>query len=221
MTEKRYESDLTRKEKRQLEWEKIKNMSWKDRIAHIWAYYKPHMAVGLGIILVLCIIGQVIYRSQFETVFFAAILNAGMGDGEALAQDFKSYLGDDDKYHEVTVDSSMYFSGDEQSDYTSVMKITTLVGANEIDAIVATKDQFEKYREMNAFIPMDELLTEEQKSAYEDDLSEYGLHISSSSKLEEFGMTPGDDAYLAVFAYTEHIENAKSFITYIYEGGES
>lgn len=221
MTEKRYESDLTAKEKRQLEWEKIKSMSWKDRISHIWAYYKPHMAVGLMIILALSVIGQSIYRSQFETVLSVAILNAGAGDVEAMAGDLKNYLGDEDKYHEISIDTSMFFTGDEQSDYTSVMKITTLVGAQEIDVLLATEDQFEKYKEMDAFLPMDELLTEEQKSAYGDRVSDYGIRIESSSKLDEFGVTPGEDVYLAVLVYTEHVDYAKSFITYICEGGES
>lgn len=221
MTEKRYESDLTAKEKRQLEWEKIKSMSWKDRISHIWAYYKPHMAVGLMIILALSVIGQSIYRSQFETVLSVAILNAGAGDVEAMAEDLKNYLGDEDKYHEISIDTSMFFTGDEQSDYTSVMKITTLVGAQEIDVILATEDQFEKYKEMDAFLPMDELLTEEQKSAYGDRVSDYGIRVESSSKLDEFGVTPGEDVYLAVLVYTEHVDYAKSFITYICEGGES
>lgn len=221
MAEKRYESDLTRKEKRQLEWEKIKSMTWKGRISHIWAYYKPHMAVGIAIILVLCVIGQMIYRSQFDTVFYATILNGGAGDSGAMAEDFKEYIGDNDKYHEITIDSSMFFSGDDGQDYTSVMKFTTLIGAREIDAVIATKEQFDKYMELDAFIPMDELLTEEQIEMYGDDVGEYAIHIRSSEKLEEFGITTGDDAYLAVFVYTEQIDNAKSFIKYICEGGES
>ena len=75
--------------------------------------------------------------------------------------------------------------------------------------------------ELDAFIPMDELLTEEQIEMYGDDVGEYAIHVRSSEKLEEFGMTPGEDAYLAVFVYTEQIDNAKSFIKYICEGGES
>lgn len=221
MTGKRYESDLTPKEKRQLEWEKIKNMSWKDRISHIWAYYKPHMAIGLAIILVLVVIGQSVYRSRFDTILFVAILNAGAGDSVAMGEDFKNYLGDEDKYHEISIDSSMYFTGDEANDYTSLMKFTTLVGAQELDAVIATEDQYEKYRDMDAFLSTDELFTEEEKSAYGDRVSDYGLRVTGSSKLEEFGLTSGEEAYLAVFVYSEHVDYAKSFITYICEGGES
>lgn len=221
MTEKRYESDLTRKEKRQLELEKIKSMSWKDRLSHIWAYYKPHMAVLLLVILACSMIGQMIYRAQFETVFSAAVLNGIMGDSEMMAEDFKSYLGDQDKYHEIMIDSSMYFSGDDSADYTAVMKLTTLIGAGEIEVMIAPESQFEKYQTMDAFIPMKDLLTEEQIETYGEDVSEYGLYVGDSETLKQFGMNTSEGGWLGVMVNAEHMENVKAFITYIYEGGKS
>lgn len=220
MTEKRYESDLTPKEKRQKEWEKIKSMSWKDRFSHIWAYYKPHMVITLALLMLLGLIGQMIYRAQFDTVFSAAVINAVMGDSDLMEADFKEYLGDEDKYHEIMLDSSMYLTGDVQADYNTTMKLSTMIGAHEIEVMIAPKSEFEKYKEMEAYMPLKELLTKEQIEAYGDDLSEYGLHVGGSSKLEEFGMAAGDDAYLAVFMYAKNIDNVKSFITYIYEGGK-
>ncbi|NCB93660.1 MAG: hypothetical protein EOM40_14050 [Clostridia bacterium] len=221
MAEKRYESDMTRKEKKELERKKLSSMSWKEKAGYIWAYYKLHMAAAVGVILVLSVIGQMIYRSQFETVLSVAILNGGMGDSELMAEDIKKYLGDEDKYHEVSVDSSMYFTGDEQADYTSVMKLTTLVSAKGIDAIISTKEQFDKYEELSAFVPMSELLTADQMEAYGDEVGEYGIHITESEKLEEYGMTVGDEAYLAVFVNSENLENAEEFISYVCEGGKS
>ena len=43
----RYESDMTRKEKMQLEKEKLSKMNFKEKLAYIWEYYK---AVIFGII---------------------------------------------------------------------------------------------------------------------------------------------------------------------------
>ena len=51
MEQKRYESDMTPKEKRELERKKLKQMTAGQKLEYIWAYYKPHMAVALGIIL--------------------------------------------------------------------------------------------------------------------------------------------------------------------------
>ena len=174
----------------------------------------------MGIILLLCIIGQIIYGAQFDTVCSVAILNSPMGDSEGMAEDFKKYIGDEDKFHEITVDSSLIFAGDGQSDYTSTMKLTTLIGAQELDVMIAPKDQFEHYSDIEAFYPMKEILTEEQMEKYGDAVTEYGIRIGNNKKLEQFQMTVGEEAYLSVFINTKNLENAKSFIEYIYEGGE-
>lgn len=218
MAKKRYESDLTGKEKRHLEWEKIKGMTWKQRIGHIWTYYKIHMAALIGILVVIGVIGQMIYNSQFETIFQAAILNGGMGDAQSMTEDFKAYLGDEDKYHEIVLDSSMYFSGEESSDMTSVMKLTTLIGAKELDAMICEQSQYDKYVDLDAFVPMDELLTEEEIQEYGDDVLEYAVRVDGSEKLKEFGLDVNQPAYLAVFVNSEHQDNAKEFIRYLKEG---
>ena len=51
--EKRYESDMTRKEKRQNELKKLKSMTFKQKAAYIWEYYK---GVFAGIIIACVII---------------------------------------------------------------------------------------------------------------------------------------------------------------------
>lgn len=37
------ETDLTKKEKRELEKMKLASMGWKGKLQYIWAYYKPQM----------------------------------------------------------------------------------------------------------------------------------------------------------------------------------
>ena len=43
----RYESDMTRKEKMQLEKEKLSKMNFKEKLAYIWEYYKAFSASSL------------------------------------------------------------------------------------------------------------------------------------------------------------------------------
>lgn len=214
MEQKRYESDRTPKEKRELELQKLKQMTFKEKLDHIWSYYKPHMAVGIGIILVFVLIGQIIYRSQFDTVLYAAIINAVEVDGEAVGEEFKEYRGDTDKYHEYTIDTSIYMDK-EQEDYNMVMKLSTIIGAQQVDVLIAPEYKFQEYVEQEAFLPMKELLTEEQQEMYQDVLTEYGICVKDSEVLKEQGMILTEDAYLGVLVYTENLDEAKSFITYI------
>ena len=46
----RYESDMTRKEKREIEKEKLSTMSIGGKLGYIWTYYKGAMAAILGVI---------------------------------------------------------------------------------------------------------------------------------------------------------------------------
>ena len=47
----KHETDLTKKEKRELEKMKLASMGWKGKLQYIWAYYKPQMAAIVAVIL--------------------------------------------------------------------------------------------------------------------------------------------------------------------------
>ena len=219
MTEKRYESDLTAKEKRQLEWKKIKNMNWKQRIEHIWLYYKVHMILLLVFISLIAVIVQGIENSRYETMLNVTIINSGIHDPDGLEKDFKEYIGDEEKYHEYVVDANYYLTGDQANDYNYVIKLSTMIGAQEIDVFIANKEEYDKYNKMDAFIPMDQLLTPEQIKDFGADVGENYLHFTESEKLQKYGLFPGNDYYLAIFVYSEQIEYAKKFINFAF-GGE-
>ena len=55
---------------------------------------------------------------------------------------------------------------------------------------------------------------------YGDAVTEFGIRIDETKKLEQFQMIVGEEAYLSVFINANNLENAKSFIEYICEGGE-
>ncbi len=215
MVNKRYESDLTSKEKRKLEWEKLKSLHGKDRVAHIWTYYKTQMFLALLVIAVLYAAGKTIYRMQFNTVFYAIFVNSDYGDEEAMEVDFKSYLNDDDKFHEIVIDRGFYFTGDDAQDYGYQIKLQALITGEHVDVMVADKDTFEKYAEGEAFTPMVKLLSDEDLEKYEDDLEPYGIRIRNSEVLEQFGFEMGDEVYLGVFYYAPYPENAVEFIKYL------
>lgn len=217
MATKRYESDRTFKEKLQLERDNLKGMSFQEKISHIFTYYRLHMLAVAIVILVCVMIGQIIYNQKFENILYVTVLNGAGGEQQMLEDDIKAYIGDTDEFHEVAVNTSFYFPSGQEADYNQYMGLSTLVGAQEIDVIVMTKEMHDQYVLQDAFIPMDELLTEEQKEAYGDRVSEYGIHIPSNEKLAQYQIWPGDDAYLSVFVYTEQVENAKAFIKFLNE----
>lgn len=52
----KHESDLTGKEKRELERQKLQSMNFTGKLQYIWAYYKAHIFVLIGIIVLIFIV---------------------------------------------------------------------------------------------------------------------------------------------------------------------
>lgn len=219
MTKKRYESDLTKKEKRELEREKIKNMSWKERPGYFWEYYKGHMAGAIAIIVLIGMICQLVYRSQYESKLTVMLLNGGAGDSDAMTQDFREYIGDDEKFHEFSIDSSMFVGDNGPADYTTAVKLLALVGANDLDVLIAPRDQFKKYEDQEGtLLLMEEILTEEQMEAYREDIVDGALlYLGENARMQDYLMGVGEDSYLGIFAFPEDMEVTREFIRFMKE----
>ena len=119
----RYESDMTRKEKMQLEKEKLSKMNFKEKMAYIWEYYK---AVIFGIIAVIFIIGTIVNIHEnakyYDLVSIAVVDYAGLQDVSPIEEDIKEALGTGDKYEKVSIDTSYSFGEDlSGADYNTLM----------------------------------------------------------------------------------------------------
>ena len=92
--EKRYESDMTRKEKRQNELKKLKSMTFKQKAAYIWEYYKGVFA-GIIIACVIISIGvQMFQNSQLKSLLSIAVVE-GAFDAVAHRAGFLVARGED------------------------------------------------------------------------------------------------------------------------------
>ena len=82
--EKRYESDMTRKEKRQNELKKLKSMTFKQKAAYIWEYYKGVFA-GIIIACVIISIGvQMFQNSQLKSLLSIAVVDSNYNHDEQV-----------------------------------------------------------------------------------------------------------------------------------------
>ena len=214
---KRYESDLTRKERRELEKEKLKSMGWKGRLQYIWMYYKPAMAAILAVILVGAGIHQWVENLKNKDIFYLAVINSSMMYGDDLETDFKAYLGDEDPYDIVNIDTSMAMYEESGSAYGTQMKIVTLVAAGSIDVMVSPEDVYEQYSGQDMFLDLKDVLDADLYEKLKDDIDGDRLDLSNSTKWKETGMTGYEPAYLTIVSSGKHLENTVKFIEYLYE----
>ena len=78
----KHESDLTKKEKRLLEKEKLKVMDWKGKLQYIWMYYKVWIFAAIGIVFLAFGIRSWIENARIKTFLSIAVVDSAGADYE-------------------------------------------------------------------------------------------------------------------------------------------
>ena len=209
--EKRYESDMTRKEKRQNELKKLKSMTFKQKVGYIWTYYKGVFA-GIIIACVIISIGvQMFQNSQLKSLLSIAVVDSNYNHDEqveALQYDFLAYAGTGDKHEVVDVDTSL-LSGD---DYNAVVKMTVVMGAGTADMMFCGEETYKKYKQQEAFLSWKEILGDDY-SKYEDYMTDDGrLDLEKCPNWEKYNMVYYSPVYAVVMSSSKNLENCIKFL---------
>lgn len=210
----RYESDRSFKEKMELEKQKLKSLSWSKKLEYIFNYYKWHFVGLVAVGFVIYMIGTMIYNTQYTDVFSAIILN-GNADGDAIAEDFKAYCQDTEKFNRYSVNAGMKLDGKSAKDQDTLGIMLGSIASKEVQVLIVPEFQMERYVNLNTLLQMDEVLTAEQIQAYGENVSEYGLKVSENKTLGELGCFPGKDAYMVVLSYVEDLTYIREFARYL------
>ena len=82
----KHETDLTKKEKRELEKMKLASMGWKGKLQYIWAYYKPQMAAIVAVIAIAFFVKDLYENSRIHTALTVMVIDSyGTKQEEAAA----------------------------------------------------------------------------------------------------------------------------------------
>ena len=216
--QKKHESDMTGKEKRELERQKLASMNGKEKAEYIFSYYKFHLAALAGAVAL--IIGIVMWIDSFqnETILYAAVINGG-GMDTRMMEHFQAYQGDDNRRHKYVLDISvgaMSQDGSGEMDYANRMKMVTLVGASTTDLFICPENIYQEYsREENFLVPVEQLMGEEFVSAHSDICEKDAGRVENSKILERYGYRSSGPAYLIVFQYSGQKEAAADFVEFL------
>ena len=137
-------------------------------------------------------------------------------------EDFRSSLGDEEEHHKYLLDTSVFrtenLDGDKVLNYNEQMKLTTLVAAGTVDVLICPKENYEMYTgEESVVYQMSDLMGEAFVAEHADICMEDAILIEDNAVLEKYGLLPEEPAYLIVFQYTKHPEEAKAFIEFLME----
>lgn len=219
--QKKHESDMTSKEKRELEREKLTSMNGKEKLEYILTYYKLQIALIVGAILLVIGIGKWIDSFFDETVLYAAIVDGRNMDARIM-EEFQAYREDENKRHKYVLDTSVAFSDSGEMDYATNMKMVTLVGANTADIFICPESVYQEYSgEENFLVPVKKLMGEEFVAAHEDICEEDAVRVENSEMLEKYGYQSNGAAYFIVFQYSKNQDTAADFVKFLLGEGNA
>mgnify|MGYP007087866578 CR=1 FL=1 len=134
----KHESDLTKKEKRLLEKEKLKVMDWKGKLQYIWMYYKVWIFAAIGIVFLAFGIRSWIENARIKTFLSIAVVDSAGADYETVQENLKELSGiDQDPYQKVDITETLVSNEDgTQLDTYSQVAFVTKVQAQAFDVVL-------------------------------------------------------------------------------------
>ena len=143
----KHETDLTKKEKRELEKMKLASMGWKGKLQYIWAYYKPQMAAIVAVIAIAFFVKDLYENSRIHTALTVMVIDSYGTKQEEAEEKVQEALGiQDDPYEIVTVDESLRTGEDGVAlESYSQMAFTTKVSARAVDVLIGSEDYMDGF----------------------------------------------------------------------------
>lgn len=210
--EMKHESDLTPREKRQMEIRKIKSLPFRKKIPYLWTYYKSWLVILLIIIAFAAFIVTVVRNRMTEELISVGIEDTHPDSQLAMDQleaELLEYMGTGEGLEKVSVDGS-FISGDE---YTAMTKRMTTIAAGDLDVFICGEDTYQEYKSQNAFREWSEVLGDSYEK-YEQYMTDGTLDLSKCPKWQEYGITLYEPVYAIVFAPDEENNKVLDFLEF-------
>lgn len=212
MLDRKYERQMSMKEKRKFEAEKMKTMTLKEKIEYLWMYYKVYLLIPV-IIVAMIVVGMQMYHGMTEKVLLnLAILGGDNIDRSGLEKEATELLGTGDKKETVKINANLSGSSD---DYNSNIALSTLIGAEAVDVIICPEEIYESYAEQNGFVNLEKTLSEEAIAGGKVQGDAVILE-TSSYMTDELGVSY-EPVYVCIMSNAQNEKQAVKFIEMLLE----
>ena len=184
------ETDLSKKERRLIEKEKLKGMGPGKKLEYIWMYYKPAIFGVIAAIALVFAAKDYYENAKIQTVMAVSVVNSLAGDTDTLEQEIKDVIGcSDDKYSRVEIGINLTTDSDQKEfDYTAQMAYVTQVQTGSIDVMVMPESLYQTLNENHPFADMENLLGEDIFKSFGEQTDKTHISITDSELAEELGV---------------------------------
>lgn len=210
--------------------EKLRGMTFKEKIDYLWEYYKIHALITIVAVVSIAYIIYTIVTPKIEPQLYVAVVDNPVEPTilEEFEAQFAEYLQIDPEKEEVMINPQFYFHGD--SEYAANMRqvLVTYVAAQDVDIIIAPKSEFDSYSYYGYMYSLSDLLPTDLYSklsenfyigVQEDNPEEkvYGIYLNEAALFKDNERISADNPYiLGVIGNARRTDNAVEFIRYLF-----
>lgn len=205
---------------------RLKGMNRKEKIEHIWDYYRlPIIGTIVAIIVIYATVSQMMSNKTpiLTVVTFDGYVNPDKSE-DMCKKLQKDLLKNTNSKEKVDIQSMLINGSDPQMQSASLQKFTAMVASGEIDVVLMPKDAFEPYAKQRLFRKIDDKMLKElniqsskrikYKMVKDKKEYTYGIDISGNKKLSKIGYN-SDDKFIGFVNSAAHIKNAKKFMSWM------
>lgn len=156
--------------------ETMSGMTFAKKLDHLWTYYKWVLVIAVIAVIVICTVFSSIRNKQIKTLYSGMLINVEVSEeGRAyLTDQWQAVLGEDSRKQKVDL-TTTFFQDPSASlslelDAGSIIQVTALVAAKELDYMMLDDVGFDYYKDRSIFAPLEEIFSAEQLNQIEDRL---------------------------------------------------
>ena len=151
--------------------EDLKTMNFKEKVDHLWTYYKEYLLILVLVGLVVAFICSMIINSNKKILLSGMMINTTISQQgyNYMSQDYHTYLNADPKWEVVQLEytnfSSLADPTSTEDNYNASMMLIARVGAGMLDYALMDQLALEFYANQEVFLDLREFFTEEELEA--------------------------------------------------------
>lgn len=207
------------------ELQKLKKMGFRDGIEYIWNNYTAHVIVIFVLIIAVAIVGNMIYQKMKPAPYLTVALLDYDGYSEALEKE-EIITEEGGSEHMIVntfqgVNTESIVSGESQN---TVLALTAMITAGDLDGIVASKDTIRALQKQSAdfFYSLEEQFSENELAWMQDRLlymtNEDGMEYPVAVNLAGMNALAGQEALEDIYvAFTYNTKNAPHLRSWIFQ----
>lgn len=212
------------------EGEKLKNMSFGEKISYIVEYYKFYfLTIALVAFIVISLVVS-IKQNDYNTYFSLYFIdNPITGEYEDyILTDYANRCGIDGVNDKIVLDTTLTLEVEQFGEYDtqSLYKLMALIGSASVDTIISNKSIASFCAASEIYYDLNELLSESFLNEYSDLLYyvtlEDGSEIAAGIDISGLDIVKNcniilEEPIVCVAANAEHLDVCIDFINYIFE----